>query len=449
MSAAAGIAVTDLLGPEIPATVAAPFFRSLIDPAVGVVRAVRQRDDWPHDEPKTIMYRAELMPTAAFSSGGYKMIPAEAGRSLDHDVAASGALFEAVERYCLSIYDAADLTISSHQDLLAAGVAALDPALLSDPRSVLAPGDVHSRRLAWTAARSLVDGSQRLVPAQLVYLPYQFLGGEPVLRDPLTTGCAAGTSIGPAVFRGLLEVVERDATMIRHYRQLTPRRLDPAAFGSPELVGLVRDCERYRLEIELFDHSLDLPVPVIVARVRDRSGGTPAATFGSKAAFDAADAAVGAVLEAVTFRGPIRTRAKTARRVALGLLSDPQLVGSSSDRAFLWIQPEMAGRLGYLDAAEECGDLPSTHRAEATIADMVALVRHIAHRHADILICDVTTPDIREMGAVVVKVLVPGLQPLHMSEPDRRWTKRLLTFRRPEGEPVNERDLNPLPHPFL
>jgi ribosomal protein S12 methylthiotransferase accessory factor len=81
--------------------------------------------------------------------------------------------------------------------------------------------------------------------------------------------------------------------------------------------------------------------------------------------------------------------------------------------------------------------------------DVAAMVRHIAQQGGDILVCDVTTPDIREMGAVVVKVLVPGLQPMHLSEPDRRWTIRLLTFGRSEGELVDEQDLNPLPHPFL
>ncbi|WP_412749046.1 YcaO-like family protein [Krasilnikovia sp. M28-CT-15] len=436
----APVTVADLLAPEIPVTVAAPYFRALVDPAVGVVRTVRQRDDWPHDEPKTIMYRAELMPTAAFSSGGYRTFPAEAGRSLDHDTAAASALFEAVERYCLSIYDAAQLTVARYDELCSAGVPALDPASLSHHSGDTDRARVRTSRLAWTTARSLVDGTSRLVPAQLVRLPYAFLPGEPVLRDPLTTGCAAGTAAGPAVLRGLLEVVERDATMIRHYRGLTPRRLTPASLGSSEVDRLVADCERYHLQVELFDYALDLPVPVIAARVRDPGGRMPAATFGSKAAFDVAEAAVGALLEAATFRGPIRGRAKTARRVAAGLLDDPSRIASGAERAFLWIQPEMAGRLGYLDEAETVTNQP---RAGEPAIDVV--VRSIAQAGGDILVCDVTTPDIADMGAIVVKVLVPGLQPMHLCEPDRRWTTRLLSY----GRPVGEQDLNPLPHPFL
>ncbi|WP_285662589.1 YcaO-like family protein [Actinorhabdospora filicis] len=439
----------DLLGPEIPATVAAPYFRSLIDPAVGVVRRVRQRDDWPHDEPKTIMYRAELMPTTAFSSGGYKSIPAEAGRSTTHETAAASALFEAVERYCLSIYRIDDLTVADYDELRTAGVAALDPASLNAPDGADTADRLRSTRLAWTTARSLLHGANRMVPAQLVHLPYQFPEGEPVLRDPLTTGCAAGTATGPAVLRGLLEVIERDATMIRHYRGISPQRLEPAIFGSGELDGLVRACERYRLDVELFDYSLDIPVPVIAARVRDRSGATPAMTFGSKAAFDAAEAAVGALLEAVTFRGPIRARSKTARRVALGLLPEPGRVASGSERAFLWIQPEMANSLHYLDHAELGTALPSAHRPTPSPEDVAALVRRVGEEGGDILICDVTTQDIADMGAVAVKVLVPGLQPMHLSEPDRRWTRRLLTYGRLDREPVSAAELNPLPHPFL
>jgi ribosomal protein S12 methylthiotransferase accessory factor len=435
----------DLLAPEIPAVAAAPFLDPVIDPAVGIVRSVRLRDDWPHDEPKTVMYRAELMPTAPFSSGGYKTMPAAAGRSLDHGAARASAIFEAVERYCLSIYDAADLRVASYAELSGSGAAALDPAMLSHEDTAFDPAHVRGIPLSWTVARTLADAREVLVPAQLVYLPYTFAEQEPVLRDPLTTGCAAGTALGPAVLRGLLEVVERDAIVLRHYRRLTPGRLDPALFDSPELDRLVRSCERYHLEVEFFDYSLDLPVPVVAVRVRDPRGGTPATTFGSKAAFDAADAALGALLEAVTFRGPIRSRAKTGRRIALRLLEDPRAVASLSERAFLWIQPEMAGRLDYLDAAEPQGRLPAHHRPGPAAADVGRLVDAIRETAGEILVCDVTTPDIRELGVLVVKVLIPGLQPMHLSEPDRRWTSRLLAY----GGRADVAGLNPLPHPFL
>jgi ribosomal protein S12 methylthiotransferase accessory factor len=328
------MSVADLVAPEVPITVAAPYFGALIDPAVGIIRAVRQRDDWPHDEPKTPMYRAELMPTSSFSSGGYETFPAEAGRSLDHDTAKASAVFEAVERYCLSIYDAAGLTLASYDELGSVRKSALDPASLSHCSSEALARGMRAARLAWTPARSLLSGLEVLVPAQLVYLPYVFLPGEPILRDPLTTGCAAGTAAGPAALRGLLEVVERDVTMIHHYRQLVPPRLIPSSFASPEVDRLVASCERYHLQVELFDYSLDLAVPVIVARVRDRSRRMPAMTFGSKAAFDPADAAAGALQEAITFRGPIRGRSKTASRAAARLLEDPGQVSSGSDRAF-------------------------------------------------------------------------------------------------------------------
>ncbi|MEV4319122.1 YcaO-like family protein [Actinocrispum sp. NPDC049592] len=109
--------------------------------------------------------------------------------------------------------------------------------------------------------------------------------------------------------------------------------------------------------------------------------------------------------------------------------------GSHPERAFLWIRPEMRDRLGYLDEARDGVGLPA-----GAAEDLVRAVHAVC---GDILVRDVTTPDIRELGAVVVKVIVPGLQPMHLSEVDRRWTDRLLTFSDPaEG-------LNPLPHPFL
>jgi ribosomal protein S12 methylthiotransferase accessory factor len=64
-----------------------------------------------------------------------------------------------------------------------------------------------------------------------------------------------------------------------------------------------------------------------------------------------------------------------------------------------------------------------------------------------VIVCDVTTPEIAELGATVVKVVVPELQPMHLSEAIRCWTRRLCSF--DDGE---DGDWDPdrlVPHPFL
>jgi hypothetical protein len=67
----------------------------------------------------------------------------------------------------------------------------------------------------------------------------------------------------------------------------------------------------------------------------------------------------------------------------------------------------------------------------------------------DILIADVTTPDVSALGLSVVKVIVPDLQPMHLSELRSSWTDRLLRFGCPPGTRRTPADLNPVPHPFL
>jgi ribosomal protein S12 methylthiotransferase accessory factor len=437
----------ELCATELSATEAAPWFGSLVDRAVGIVRDLRLRDEWSHDEPRTIMYRAELTPTAAHSSGGYRTVHAEAGRAVTHASAEASALFEAVERYCASIYDAGGLRVASHRDLTGAGVAAIDPAgLVAGPEGTR----LRTAPLAWTPATSVLSGDRVLVPAQLVYLPYRYPADEARLRDPLTTGCAAGTAIGPATLRGLLEVVERDATMIHHYRRIVPARLPHTLFRSAAVTTLVEQCLRYRLDVEFFDFSLDHPVPVVAVRVRDRSGGVPAMTFGSKASFDAEEAAAGALLEAVTFRPAMRARASFARSVADRLAGDPGAIRSGSERAFYWIQPERTGDLGYLDAAADRDALPARHVAAPGPAEVGELLRHTVAAGGDVLRCDLTTPDLAEYGAYVVKTVVPGLQPMHLSEVDRSWSPRILHAGiAGSAPPGSAAALNPVPHPFL
>ena len=302
--------------------------------------------------------------------------------------------------------------------------------------------------IAWTCGWSWRLKSPIFVPAQLVYLPYAFQPSEPVLRDPLTTGASAGLTYGKAVLRGLLEVVERDATMIVHYRKLQRPELDLSVLSDPCLGVMTESLQRYNLDATLYDFSLDLPLPVVAATVVDRSGEGPAVTVGSKASFDLREAARGALLEAACFRRPMRERLAQARKRAVPLLSDYAGVGSGELRAYLWMQPEMLPHLGYLGR----GSPAPSHRwgdwrglTEPRLRSLIDAVLQVS----DIIVADVTTADIASFGVQVVKVILPGLQPMHLCERDRCWTKRLLAYDSAGVPPIAVRALNAVPHPFL
>ena len=414
----------------------------LVDPHVGIIRFLAEEWDYAPDEPGFVLWRSELAPTSSLSDGGYRRVTSVGGRGLTTTEARIGAVFEALERYCLSIYRRADLTVASYRALVGNGTRILDPVELAGAPSRPC---LRDRPLSWTTAVSVLTGDRVFVPAQMVYLPYAFPDDEPVLRDPLTTGAASGLGLGFAVRNGLLEVVERDAAMLVHYRRLRPTALAPGVFRGTDVWWLLAELRRYGLDCTLFHVDTGLPAHVVVCRVDDPTCVGPAQSVGSKAAASVVDAARGAILEAALLRRALRLRATKVRAVAEHYLADLSSIDCLEARSHTWAQPEMTSHLDYLTAGgaevvQRAGEVPDRWQGD------LALVEAAAAAGNDVLVADVTTPDVASLGVCVVKVVVPGLQPMHLSERYPSWTARLLTF---GGRTAAPTELTPIPHPFL
>ncbi|MFF7381984.1 YcaO-like family protein [Streptomyces griseoluteus] len=433
-------------GGEPDARALLPRFTTAVSSDVGIVRLLAEERDYYNDEPATLLHRAEVVPTHRLSSSGYTKRAAEGGRGFDAGTTTVGALFEAFERYSLSVYREEHLLRGSHEALTAQGAQAVAPSRFLCARTAT---ENERRRVdgterAWVRGTSVATGSVVLVPAQTVFLPYYVSEDEGYLRDPLTTGAAAGLAPAAAARRGLLEAVERDAVMLMHYLNLVPDALDAGAVNDDRLLELLRDARRHHLEIRLFRVPTDLPVHVVVAQVLDRSGVGPEMTVGSKASLSLSDAMVGAVLEAICFRRGLRDRLDLARQYAEQHLRTGFDINCLEERTYYWMQPGRSSRLSYLEDAGAPAD-PGAFADRA--GSMRGLVEELLDRVGDIVLVDVTTDDVRELGVSVMKAVVPELQPMHLAEPLRIFTRRLLSLGARHGQETPE--LNDVPHPFL
>lgn len=433
-------------GREPDAHAMLPRFTTAVSADVGIVRLLAEERDYYNDEPATLLHRAEVAPTSRLSSSGYPRRAAEGGRGFDAGTTTVGALFEAFERYSLSVYREESLVHGSHASLAGQGVRALAPSRFLCALNATDDDRRHADGVerAWVRGTSLASGDAVLVPAQTVFLPYYAPDDEGYLRDPLTTGAAAGLSPAAAARRGLLEAVERDALMLMHYRQLVPDRLDARTVADDRLAELLRDARRHHLDLRLFRIPTDLPVHVVVAQVLDRSGVGPEMTLGSKASLSLTDAMVGALLEAVCFRRGLRERQEYARQYAERHLHSGSDINCLEERTYYWTQPGRSAQLSYLERAGAPAD-PAAFAERA--GSMRRLVEGILDGVGDIVLVDVTTDDIREMGVSVVKAVVPELQPMHLAEPLRVFTRRLLSFGARHGQ--GTQPPSDAPHPFL
>jgi len=136
------------------------------------------------------------------------------GKGLSESQAMLSAGMEFSERLAAADVLGCPIVVSSYRELAATA---------PDPRSFVLADDTayaEDALLQWVPAVSLRHDHQVLVPANLVFCPYE--APEPTIQigDYDSNGLAAGNCVEEAILHGLLEVVERDAVMIAEYSGL-------------------------------------------------------------------------------------------------------------------------------------------------------------------------------------------------------------------------------------
>ena len=86
---------------------------------------------------------------------------------------------------------------------------------------------------------------------------------------PTSSGCAAGASLAGALLSGLLELIERDAIMVRWYARLAPPLLEIEA---ADLLGASVGLQTDGLEVRFHDLTMDGDVPVVGVTCVERTG---------------------------------------------------------------------------------------------------------------------------------------------------------------------------------
>jgi ribosomal protein S12 methylthiotransferase accessory factor len=423
----------------------------IVSPRVGILRRVASV---VHHAGDPLCYAFGVVPgdTRQFST---KTVSSKSGGAgLDPESALAAALGEAIERYCMLFYDKRDMVHARARDL---GDAAVDPALLS----LYSREQIGRRRrttyfdddslIRWVWGYSLTQRRWRLVPAAQVYLGYRFDDDEAYIADNASTGLAAGNTLVEAILSGLYEVIERDAFttawLFRHIR----RRIE---VDDEDLAAVM--AERYhashpRVEISLFDITSDIPVFCAFAIMRRPSESGPVHLVGAAARLTAGDALKKALLEA----GQEISYVRFLMHDMPDWQPDPDYANVKTfDEHFMVYnkRPELID-----EAFEFCHGTTAVARASQLPADATGrprgdcerLVERLGARGHEVIVVDITTPDIADLDLHVVRVMVPGLVPLHG---DHNWPFLGVPRLHERAGAVlarrGDRAFNPFPHPF-
>lgn len=409
------------------------------------------------DEIKLFHYSGSLGSIKSFSDGIDIDEYSASGYSVDNnELALMKFIGEALERTSQRIYKKKDLVPASYQNISSNAVNIFSIAAMSKKqlqRSTFERFNFNEKsNFRWTKCIDIKSGKEILIPAQLVYLGYNF-GHEKLIYIPTTTGTAGGGSFTMALFRALCELIERDQFMITYLAKISPPRIRLSSIKDQKTKDLIKYVQKYNFELHLLDLTLDLEVPTFLALIIDRTGFGTGVSLGLKTHVDPYEAIKGSIIEASHPRGWIRRIVDDQPELLENF--NPNKIISIRDRALYWYPKSKIKDLEFLLKGKE----RNISRIDKNIENLSSsekttmVIEKLLSKGMDVYYKDITFGPFKELGYNVVRVVVPQSIQFYL---DERFPclggSRLYSVPKSLGyasKDFNEDDLNKIPHPFL
>jgi ribosomal protein S12 methylthiotransferase accessory factor len=369
-----------------------------------------------NDEPQFYQYAAEFV-VGSTSESTHTDI--SYGTSFETQTALLKALCEAIERHSLSAFEGKQVVATSKQ----LGNRAIDVTKLKYFSSMQLRQDAYSHfrftqetLFQWIRGRDLLRNRDVLIPSQLALLPYRS-PRERIIRFPDSTGAACEVSKNAAISRGIFEVFERDAYMCWFLTNSKATLINLKDSRNVHLRKIEEVFRRYLLELIVLKLPSNLPFPIIMAVVIDKTGIGPAVTVGLKAHYDLVEAVTGSVAEACQCRPWIRDL--LSRRVSTQLLR-PKKISTFGERALYWADVNKISKIVRLWQGAQERHVDQLSNSGFTVSDWAAALQEVlqmARRLSlDVYAVNVTPARVADHGFVVAKVIIPQAQPVYFNE---------------------------------
>ncbi len=376
------------------------------------------------------------------------------GFSFFKNIALMRVLGEGVERYCLDHFSPKNTCFCKESEVKTYHLNPLKIIAFSSKQ--LKNNNFNKFRIddtslfGWTKGVSLTKKKDVLVPSQLVIFNYVTLKNEPRILSSISTGAASGLSLEDALYRAICEIVERDAFMISYLNKLNSPRLDLLSIGDPAINKILNTYARYKLELAVIDITTNLQIPAFVAITLDRTGIGPATSVGLKAGFNIKDAIIGAIEESLMTRSWQRdnhTYNNLRERK-----QKKEILQELTEKACFWFSIDKIKHLDFWLNNKNVKKI-NIKKYKYSNSNLKKAVQKLTAKKMEIIYVDITTDKIKQYGFTTVKVIIPGLHPLHLDEKHPYWGgERLYNAPIEMGllkTTKHENELNKIPHPFL
>jgi ribosomal protein S12 methylthiotransferase accessory factor len=423
----------------------------LISSRTGIIRGLIEVPVQP-DDFEVYNYYAFLAHSDRFSS--IKASTSTCSAASTSERARMGAVGEAVERYCSSLYDTNEFTLATYQELGSdavkpAGFGLFSPSQYTKEYFPYSPFK-ETTKIAWVEAYSLVHNKPLFVPACFTYMPYVPHPQETRIRDSNTTGQAAGSSLEEAILSGIYEVVERDAFTIMWLNRMSLPPVDLSSAKNEYTVRLLNSISSSNLKLTVNYITMDIEIPIFFAVLEDVSGGKPVAAVGAAADLNPESALLQTVEEVIQ----TRRWAKQLVEQRPYPFEDFSEIKQFEDHVIFYAQQERKKALDFIDNSKEPVKLPEIpdRSSENVLENILTCVKLISDKGMDVIVREITTTDILDAGFNVARVIVPGMVLVnghfsfrYLGEKRLYDVPKLTGYRDKKPE---EEDFNKYPHPF-
>ncbi len=407
-----------------------------------------------YDEPKLYQYSVQIADTR-YKSDADRAAGYSGGASFDESKAIIKAVCEAVERYCLAIYKEKDLIRASYSKIKNRSIPLKNIISFSatqlKAKSLSSCKYTDKTNFFWANGKSIFDNKPVLIPAQLIFVPYNFKK-EKIIRLPISTGAASGTSFTGALLRGILEIIERDAFMIHYLSNVCGELIDFS--DNDRLLSIKNYFKKYRLDLYLINLPTDLKIYTFLTLIIDKTGVGPAVSAGLKAGLDSLETAIGSIEEGWHSRPWIRDELNKKPDLNK-IISEGKTLHDIKKRGLFWSSIEM---IKYVDPwinnkrVIRFNKLRSLSKGKL-ISDLHYILSLLRSKGHNVYYVDITRPEVEKYRFKVLKAVIPSLHPLYLDEPYPYLGGNRI-YQLPVGlgykeNALTESELNRTPHFFL
>ncbi len=423
----------------------------LVDPQIGIIQEVTEirREA---GAPDLFCFSAKACNTKAL--GPLENFVEAGGTSIDRPAAMAKAIGEAIERYCSALYEPDELPLHASKTAPFSCIAPDTYALFSQHQLLQENFPyrpfTHETEIRWARATNAFTEEIQYVPAAMVYLPYFYKEGDASIVPTISTGLACHCSEAEAAISAICEVVERDAFTITWQAKISPPQVILESLSKRNR-NLILRYEQIGATVTLFNITPDHGIPTILSVMQHPDTRAPALLV-SAASHPNPEVAICKTLEELGL----------CRRTAQLLKDQVPPISPTSDygnidRQFSHIRfycehknTHLANFLFEGKRWVHFSELPNLELDYPgdTVKVIVEKIVRVGHQ---VLLADVTTPDIKELGLWVVRAIIPGFHPLFFGHRLRALGgTRLWEVPQKLGHKGISSDTgdNPIPHPF-